>query len=165
MNGLLKNCAVENYCRAFSFILALGLVLNSAPSIAGRPAPSGGGSFVDDFAGYDASFWTKADGWSNGPPFDNGWQADHIDFDDPGLLTITLDDVASSGEPYTSGEYRTTEYYGYGCYEVRFRPVAEPGVVTAFFTFAGPHDRPKFGNGRHNEIDIEFLGNNTSEVQ
>jgi beta-glucanase (GH16 family) len=31
------------------------------------------------------------------------------------------------------------------------------------FTFAGPYDNG--GNGKHNEIDIEFLGSDTSVVQ
>jgi len=37
-------------------------------------------------------------------------------------------------------------FYGYGCYEARFRPISRPGVVTSFFTFAGPYDNG--GNGR-----------------
>ncbi|NJD32707.1 MAG: glycosyl hydrolase family protein [Gammaproteobacteria bacterium] len=80
-----------------------------------------------------------------------------------GLLDIRLDNVASSGQPYSSGEYRTTGYYGYGCYEASFKPVAQPGVVSSFFTFAGPYDNG--GNGKHNEIDIEFLGYDVGRVQ
>jgi hypothetical protein len=34
--------------------------------------------------------------------------------------------------------------------------VARSGVITSFFTFAGPFDNG--GNGQHNEIDIEFVG-------
>jgi hypothetical protein len=41
--------------------------------------------------------------------------------------------------------------------------VAVPGAVTSFFTFAGPFDNG--GNGRHNEIDIEFLGYDTRAMQ
>lgn len=165
MNGLFNHCCAGTFSNYTTLLIVAGLLLNAAPSGAGKPRPAGGDSFLDDFGGYDSTLWTKADGWSNGAPFDNGWQADHVDFEDPGLLTITLDNTPSSGEPYTSGEYRTLSFYGYGCYEARFKPVAESGIVTAFFTFAGPYDRPKFGNGRHNEIDIEFLGSNTSEVQ
>jgi hypothetical protein len=36
-------------------------------------------------------------------------------------------------------------------------------VVTTFFTFAGPYDNG--GNGKHNEIDIEFLGYDTTKFQ
>jgi beta-glucanase (GH16 family) len=38
-----------------------------------------------------------------------------------------------------------------------------PGVVTSLFTFAGPYDNG--GNGKHNEIDVEFLGNHPQWVQ
>ncbi len=78
-------------------------------------------------------------------------------------MTITLDNKAFLGEPYSSGEYRTRGFYGYGCYEARFKPIKRAGVVTSFFTFAGPYDNG--GNGRHNEIDIEFVGKDTTTVQ
>ena len=104
----------------------------------------------------------KADGWKNGSPFDNAWPADHITFG-AGLMDIHLDDQTALGESYTSGNYQSTGFYGYGCYEASFRPAAEPGVVSSFFTFAGPYDNG--GNGKHNEIDIEFLGFDTGAFQ
>lgn len=125
-------------------------------------------SFVDDMASYDTSRWFKANGWKNGSPFDNGWRADHITHAN-NMMTLTLDDDSCpddcSGEPYASGEYRTTNYYGYGCYEARFQAAPESGVVTSFFTFAGPSDISPGGNGQHNEIDIEILGNDTTRMQ
>lgn len=129
-----------------------------------RPAPSpmSQPSFVDELASYDTDRWMKADGWVNGPPFANAWRADHVVHAD-GNMTLRLDDVADLGMPYSSGEYRTNGFHGYGCYEARFKPIRHSGVVTAFFTFAGPYDNG--GNGRHNEIDIEFLGYDTTRVQ
>jgi beta-glucanase (GH16 family) len=143
-----------------ALLLALPLVTQAAkrPS----PPPPAQGAFVDHLDAYDTKRWFKADGWKNGTPFDNGWMADHITFAG-GFMTIRLDDVPSLGEPYTSGNYQSLGYYGSGCYEASFKAVAEPGVVTSFFTFAGPYDNG--GNGKHNEIDIEFLGKNTLEVQ
>ena len=130
-----------------------------APALSARKPtspPPEQGSFIDGLDAYDTSRWFKADGWTNGSPFDNAWRADHITFGGS-RMTIRLDDQAALGEPYTSGNYQSTGFYGYGCYEASFRPVARPGVITSFFTFAGPFDNG--GNGRHNEIDIEFLGN------
>lgn len=140
---------------AVSAAVAFGF--GQAASAAKRPAkpPAAQGSFTDLFNSFDSSRWQKADGWVNGTPFDNAWSADHVVFHD-GLLELVLDDTAQRGEPYTSGEYRTTGYYGYGCYEVSMKPVARSGVITSFFTFAGPFDNG--GNGQHNEIDIEFVG-------
>jgi hypothetical protein len=83
-------------------------------------------------------------------------------------MTLTLDDTPCSGEPYCSGELRTTGFYGYGCYEARFKPAAVDGVVSTFFTFAGPYDTPDWlfpQKSQHNEIDIEFLGKDTTQVQ
>jgi len=132
---------------------------------AARPAPKpppASGSFTDHFDAYDAARWSKADGWKNGSPFDNAWLADHVAVAN-GKLDLRLDDVAALGEPYSSGELRTNGYHGYGCYEASLKPVMVPGVVTSLFTFAGPYDNG--GNGRHNEIDVEFLGDKPGQVQ
>lgn len=127
------------------------------------PPPTPQASFVDELTGYDTNRWMKADRWTNGSPFDNAWRADHITHDAATRMTITLDNKKYLGEPYSSGEYRTRGYHGYGCYEARFKPIKQSGVVTSFFTFAGPYDNG--GNGRHNEIDIEFVGEDTKSVQ
>jgi len=119
-------------------------------------------SFFDDLQFYDTSRWYKADGWTNGPPFDNAWLADHISFVN-GNMVIRLDDQEALGEPYSSGNYQSLGFYGYGCYEASLKSVAGSGTVTSFFTYAGPFDNG--GNGKHNEIDIEFLGKDPSSVQ
>ena len=146
--------------------LALLCMLVSAPDVLGarrnaRPPPAQG-AFTDHLLAFDATRWMKADGWKNGPPFDNAWLGDHITFG-ADLMDIRLDDQAALGEPYTSGNYQSTGFFGYGCYEASFKPVAESGVVSSFFTFAGPYDNG--GNGKHNEIDIEFLGFDTRAFQ
>jgi len=81
-------------------------------------------------------------------------------------MAIKLSDtVCTEGEPHTSGELRTVDYYGYGCYEVSMKPVAQSGVVSSLYTFAGPSDQCTDCNGKHNEIDIEFLGYDTTQFQ
>jgi len=149
--------AITACCAALS-----GVPLDDAHARRPVKSPSASGSFADTFDALDALRWTKADGWKNGSPFDNAWLADHVSVDG-GRLDLRLDDTSVLGEPYASGELRSTGFYGYGCYEASFRPVAAPGVVTSFFTFAGPYDDG--GNGRHNEIDVEFLGYDTTRVQ
>ena len=145
-------------------LLILGMLLIT-PVKAGRPRPTpppAQGSFIDQLDGYDTARWAKADGWVNGAPFDNAWRADHITFANS-EMSIVLDNTAYLGKLYSSGEYRTLGFYGYGCFEASFQPVARPGVVTSLFTFAGPYDNG--GNGKHNEIDIEFLGYDTTSFQ
>ena len=145
-------------------VILLSLAITSQGALAARPAPKpkAQGSFTDHLESFDAARWAKADGWKNGSPFDNAWRADHVSFAG-GMMDLRLSNQASLGEPYSSGEYRTTGYYGYGCYEAGFMPVARHGVVSTFFTFAGPYDNG--GNGKHNEIDFEFLGSDTTRVQ
>ena len=143
------------------WLLTASAVTAARPTPTPTPPPAQG-SFLDQTDAYDTTRWAKADGWANGSPFDNAWRADHITFADS-QLSISLDNTAYLGEPYSSGEYRTLGFYGYGCFEASFQPVARPGVVTSLFTFAGPYDNG--GNGRHNEIDIEFLGYDTTKFQ
>jgi len=165
-----KTAPQKNTAR-FLYLLFMCLFLFGAqaviPASAAKPTPkptipAAQGSFFDPLDAYDTARWAKADGWKNGSPFDNAWRADHVIFSG-GQMSIILDNQAYLGEPYSSGEYRTTGFYGYGCYEASFQPVAQPGVVTSFFTFAGPYDNG--GNGKHNEIDIEFLGYDTTKFQ
>ncbi len=109
----------------------------------------------------DSELWWLADGWENGFPFLNRWSKDMVSFSDEGM-DIRL---APTQDGLLSGELRSQAFYGYGCYEIDMKPVKAPGVVSSFFLFAGPYDRPVNGNGIHNEIDIEFLGSNTNMVQ
>ena len=61
---------------------------------------------------------------------------------------------------YTGGEWRSKERFGYGLFQVNMKPIKNPGVVSSFFTYTGPSDGTKW-----DEIDIEFLGKNTTKVQ
>jgi endo-1,3-1,4-beta-glycanase ExoK len=153
--------------RSLAVLLGACATLSLLPigeASARRPVkpPAASGSFVDVFDAFDSQHWSKADGWTNGSPFDNAWLADHVGIAN-GQLDLRLDDVATLGQPYASGELRSNGFYGYGCYEASFRPVALAGVITSLFTFAGPYDDG--GNGRHNEIDVEFVGLDTTRVQ
>ena len=118
-----------------------------------------GGTFFDGLDAYDSARWQKADGWTNGAPFNCGWRADHIAFSG-GIMTLTLDNstctAGCSGKPYASGEYRTWDVYGYGKFETRMKAVKASGTVTSFFIYNG--------NPWH-EIDVEILGKDTTKLQ
>jgi hypothetical protein len=163
----LEGMAGVRWHRALPGLLTLGCLcaLLALPAWAAGPRtrlPTAQKSFVDQLDAYDTRRWTKADGWVNGSPFANAWRADHVTFQ-AGSMHLVLSSQAYLGMAYSSGELRTKGFYGYGCYEARFKPVKRAGVVTSFFTFAGPFDNG--GNGRHNEIDIEFVGDDTEAVQ
>jgi endo-1,3-1,4-beta-glycanase ExoK len=118
-----------------------------------------GESFMDDLNRHDTGIWHKADGWTNGGMFNCGWQGDHVGFDG-GVMRLTLDRVPSSGRPFTSGEYRSNGFYQFGVFEVRMKAAKGQGIVSSFFTYTGPSD-----NQPWDEIDIEFLGRDTTQMQ
>lgn len=98
-----------------------------------------------------------ADGWSNGGMFNCTWRANNVSFQD-GYLNLTIDKDANGG--YSGGEYRTTQTFGYGMYDVSLKAIKNDGVVTSFFTYTGPTDGTVW-----DEIDIEILGKDTTKVQ
>lgn len=102
----------------------------------------------------------KADGWSNGSMFDCTWRGSNLTFED-GIMSLKIDKEEEGAKPKWSGsEYRTKEMYHYGMYEVRMKPIKNNGVVSSFFTYTGPTD-----NNPWDEIDIEFLGKDTTKMQ
>lgn len=109
---------------------------------------------------HNAGLFEIADGWSNGDMFNATWRASQVNFGG-GRMRLTLDwDSHGSNPPYQSGEYRTHGFYHYGLYEVRMRAARGDGVVSSFFTYTGPSDDQPW-----DEIDIEFLGKNTTQMQ
>lgn len=113
-----------------------------------------------DMDNHDAERMQKADGWSNGSIFDCTWRADNITFND-GIMTLRIDTDGENTSPrWSGGEYRTNQFYHYGKYEVRMKPIRNDGVVSSFFVYTGPSD-----NNPWDEIDIEFVGKDTTKVQ
>lgn len=112
------------------------------------------GSFYDGMDSFNSGSWNKAT-WSNGGMFNCGFKADHVNFGG-GQMNIKLDNVASSGKPYSSGEYRTNNTFSYGTFETNMRAAKASGIVSSFFLYTGsPWD----------EIDVEILGKDTTKVQ
>lgn len=102
-----------------------------------------------------------SDGWSNGSMFNCTWRKDNVEFSDGSMkLKIDLDSEESGSIPYSGAEFRSKDFYGYGMYEVVMKPIKNNGVVSSFFTYTGPSD-----NNPWDEIDIEFLGKDTTSVQ
>ena len=109
---------------------------------------------------FDEALMEKADGYSNGSMFDCTWRANNITFDN-NVMTMKLDTDGEGATPQWSGsEYRSRNFYHYGMYEVKMKAIKNDGVVSSFFTYTGPSD-----NNPWDEIDIEFLGKDTTKVQ
>lgn len=109
--------------------------------------------FSDGFDSQTSS-WSKSDGWTNGGMFNCNWRANNVNFSS-GVMNLTLNKDSGS-KPYSGGEYRSSNTYGYGLYQVNMKPAKNTGIVSSFFTYT---DSP------WDEIDIEFLGKDTTKVQ
>jgi len=117
-------------------------------------------SFQDGFDSVSTQAWSKSDGWSNGSIFNCTWRASNVTLAD-GAMHLTLNKDAQKGSvPFAGGEYRTNDTYSYGLYQVSMRPAKNPGIVSSFFVYTGPSD-----NNPWDEVDIEFLGKDTTKVQ
>lgn len=101
----------------------------------------------------------KADGYSNGSMFNCVWRGGNVTFENDNMQ-LKIDKEDSFSLPWSGGEYRTRKMYHYGMYEVRMKPIKNDGVVSSFFTYTGPSD-----NNPWDEIDIEFLGKDTTKIQ
>ena len=139
--------------------LTLPLLLN-AYSVAYAADESVDDSFSSDFTEDDTALFEKAR-WSNGGMFDCVFSSNNVSFED-GIMTLSITENTNSKYSYdrAGAEYRTLNYYGYGYYQVSMMPISNPGVVSSFFTFSGKDD-----SGAWDEIDIEFLGKDTTCVQ
>lgn len=114
--------------------------------------------FWEPLSYHNTSTWEKADGYSNGSMFNCTWRANNATFTSDGKLRLAL--TSPSNNKFDGAEYRTKFKAGYGKYEVSMKPAKNPGIVSSFFTYTGPTDGTPW-----DEIDIEFLGKDTTKVQ
>ncbi len=147
-------------CKAFIaglLAVTMAFTAQAGGTLKAEAAQFSGDSFGVGFAGEEYATMHKADGWSNGDMFNCTWRAANVWFD--GYLNLKIDrDYATGG--YSGGEYRTNDTFGYGMYDVSMKPIKNDGVVSSFFTYTGPSDGTVW-----DEIDIEFLGKDTTKVQ
>jgi endo-1,3-1,4-beta-glycanase ExoK len=69
-------------------------------------------------------------------------------------MTLLLNNRRGGGKDFSCGEVQTREAYGYGTYEVRMRPAAGNGIVSAFLSYTGPAQ----GAAQERWISIQFPG-------
>jgi beta-glucanase (GH16 family) len=110
----------------------------------------------DDLDAYDTAKWYEADGWSS--PGACEWKRDHISFSS-GIMALTLDDTAYGGQDYSCAQYQTLDTYGYGQYRARLKAASGSGIITGFFVY------DEANGSDQDEIDIEFLGEDTTRMQ
>gem|GEM_PF-1492328 len=106
---------------------------------------------LDHFDNYRSDLWYRSN-WKNGDAFLSTFTPNRITYDDS-KMRLGFGYNSSSG--YTSAELGSNKLYGYGLYEVMMKPAKVPGICSSFFTY----------NSVEDEIDIEFLGNDTTRVE
>ena len=133
--------------------------------------PELSGQYVADFSQGKAQEVFASDGWTNGSPFNAVWKKNNISYVD-GKMKLAIKeeqtgilDEEGNPIPYTAGEARTHKLYGYGDYIVSMKPSNVPGSVSTFFTYTGSGTFTDGEENNWNEIDIEFLGSDTTKVQ
>ena len=155
--------------KKFFSVLAAGLALlfALAACVPAAQAPGDTSSLGEDYSGVNdkiADFTQglsnnfHASNWANGGMFDCVWRWDHVRYNAEKKV-VELAFSQENGTNY-AGEYRSNAFYGYGYFSVCMKAVKKDGVVSSLFTYTGPSD----GNP-WDEIDIEFLGNDTTQVQ
>lgn len=101
--------------------------------------------------------WNIANYEFSHPSFDTDWSRDRLQWNEG--LEISLRPKALGDNRFEGGSIRRTTQTHYGRYEATLQPAKGVGVVTGFFTYTGPY----YGT-RHDEIDIEFLGKDTTKM-
>ena len=128
------------------------------------------GEIFADYTKGSADAMHPTNGYTNGSPFNNFWTTDCVTYDGGVMKLHIKDNPTGSVEQFTEyygGEERSYQNFGYGDYEVRMKPAKKTGTASTFFLYTGPSDtNPNTGEAHPwDEIDIEFLGKDTTQVQ
>ena len=145
-------------------VLSIGLIFASTAATVQAEQASQNPSkafFIDFKKGKMQKGFHAAHGYTNGNPFMVNWYKDNVQFIDGKLHLIIDNDPTNANDiDYSGGEFRSKKFYGYGRYTVSMKTMPNDGVVWSFFTYTGSSD-----NNPWDEVDIEFLGKDTTKVQ
>ncbi len=108
---------------------------------------------IADFSQGAPSDFYWSNGYSNGNEFNCTWSKNNASVEN-GVMSMS---VSAEANGYAGAEYRTNNTYSYGFYSVCMKAAGCSGIISSFFTYTY---QPVW-----DEIDIEFLGKDTSEVQ
>lgn len=108
----------------------------------------------------DLGIFNAANGYANQLPFNCFWSAGNARIEANRLLmslTEGFNNYWGRELNYVGAECRTSTTYSYGFYSVSMKAAKCSGVISSFFTYTN--------NGGWDEIDVEFLGKDTTHIQ
>ena len=153
-------------------LLAVSLIFTSIFCLVGcrkklTDTPLEGLVKVADFSTGENESFFASNGWCNGEPFNVTWSKKNVKYEDSvAKLFITEKEEENAEIPYYGGELRSKDHYHYGDYEITMKVEPKKGTCTSFFVYTGPSEYDENGNPNpHDEVDIEFLGKDTTHVQ
>eukprot|EP00045_Choanoeca_perplexa_P005646 m.47466 g.47466 ORF g.47466 m.47466 type:complete len:260 (-) comp13227_c0_seq3:776-1555(-) len=116
-------------------------------------APSG---LVANFArdGLNAQQWESVEG-SPGPPYQCAFSSRAVVAQANQALML-----GTFAEQYScfSGQLKSRQAFGHGCFKASFQPAKASGVITGFMA-------QNKANGQHMEVSMQFRGTDTSTLQ
>lgn len=118
--------------------------------------------FIEEFKAGPGPNWHVANYDFSHPHFDTDWRKAQVVFGNGtnvGGGRLMLSPKSGAANQFDGGSIRRTEKTSFGRYEVTMQAARGDGVVTGFFTYSGPY----YGT-QHDEIDIEFLGKDTTKM-
>ena len=155
-----------------SFLSSLFGSIFQGPIVELTDAPLNAKELINFKDGANKDVLFESDGWSNGDVFNVVWKSHNVVYEN-GIMRLGITEEKASAWlddkdvefKYTAGEARTQNYYHYGDYAVSMKPSANGGTASTFFVCTGPYDLKDGNPNPHDEIDIEFLGKDTTHVQ
>ena len=155
-----------------TYVTSLWNSIINGPAVELTDAPLNTTELINFKDGANKEILFESDGWSNGDVFNVVWKSHNV-FYENGIMRLGITEEKATAWldgkdvefKYTAGEARTQNYYHYGDYAVSMKPSANPGTASTFFICTGPYDLKNGEPNPHDEIDIEFLGKDTTHVQ
>lgn len=152
---------------SLSLLLVLSSCVLAGCKTKGIENPKGAPEFVEktfiDFTKGEPNenVFVPSHNTTNGGCFGCIWSKNNITYDKDGMhMGITYD---SENDLFYGGEFRTATpdgQFNRGFFSAEIKVAKTVGVATTFFLYTGEYE----GNP-HDEIDIEFLGKDTTKVQ
>lgn len=119
------------------------------------------GSEFETF-GTASSVWRKSNFDLPDDFFRSDPRSENVEYSS-GELTMKI--TQQNTDYFGAGIRTQSNWYGYGCVSACMKPSGVSGIISSLFTYTSEWDGIGSSKPNHNEIDIEFEGQDTTKVQ